>query len=71
MKDDSPLILARTSGLSSGGFINLDSSGSKYVSKPSVGAHGTPEGTSVTVLKFNRSAIVLGPGGYVSARDGE
>jgi len=71
MDETSQLILARTSSLSNGGFLDLKSAGTNLNSKPSTNGSGLPIGTSVTVLKFGRSAIILGPGGYASAYDGE
>lgn len=71
MTEDSALMVSRTTGLSSGGFTNLSSAGENFTGKPSVAQSNLPAGTSVTVLKIGRSAIILGPGGYASANPGE
>ena len=65
------LLLARTGSLNNGGFLDLKSAGTNYTAKPTINGSGLPAGTSVTAIKFGRSAIILGPGGYASAADGE
>lgn len=52
------------------GFINVQGMGAQFSQKSGL-VVGAPAGASLVSLRYKRSIITLGPGGYLSALPGE